>query len=265
MNPRRWFQPWTFMRARWAERRHLSDNRMLALALSTSNARRSDRTAERHLDACPDCERRYGQVAAQLDSLPAGASANFDQVFTPARLQTQRARIRRRLDMLVGTAPPARLLGFPFAGRSLPRVRFLTDRWMPAALAAALLLGITAGQLIHLHPFDAEAGRTVSGQTDDADRQDSSTVVTSVASQELASAPESSPVLNDLDMTGTVELPPLPGDEAGPRTLDTFARLMRDDEFFGALDLALTSTQVSELASIDALTPRVRDLTINIR
>ncbi len=33
----------------------------------------------------------------------------------------------------------------------------------------------------------------------------------------------------------------------------------------GDLDLALTSTQVSEPASIDALTPRVRDLTINIR
>ena len=265
MNPRRWFQPWTYLRARWAERRHLSDNRVLALALSTSSARRSDRTAKRHLDACPRCERRYGQVAAQLDSLPAAASADFDQVFTPARLQTQRARIRRRLDMLVGTAPPARLLGFPFAGRSLPRVRFLTDRWMPAAIAAALLLAITAGQLIHLHPFDAEAGRSVSGQTANADRQGRTTVVASVASQELASAPESSPVLNNFDMTGTVELPPLPGDEAEPRTLDAFARLMRDEEFLGDLDLALTSAQVSELASIDALTPRVRDLTINIR
>ncbi|MEO2197319.1 MAG: hypothetical protein ABGY72_14675 [bacterium] len=261
MNARRWFQPWTSMPARWAEHRHLSDDRVLALALSTSTARRSDRTAERHLDACPRCERRYAQMAAQLDSLPAAASANFDQVFTPARLQTQRARIRRRLDILVGTAPAARLLDFPFAGRSLPRVRFLTNRWVPAAVAATLLLGITAGQLIHLHPFDADAGRTGSVQTGDADGQDGAT---SVASQELTSAPDSNPVVTNLDMTGTVELPPLPGDDAGPRTLDSFARLMRDEEFLDDLDLALTSAQVSELASIDALTPRVRDLTINI-
>ena len=265
MNARRWFQLWTSMRARGAERRHLSDDRVLALALSTSTARRSDRTAERHLDACPRCERRYGQVAAQLDSLPADVFGDFDQVFTPARLQTQRARIRRRLDMLVGTTPPARLLDFPFAGRSLPRVRFLSDRWIPAAVAAALLLGITTGQFIHLHPFNADAERTVSVQTGDANRQDSSTAVTSVASQKLASAPESNPVLNNLDMTGTVELPPLPGNAAGPRTLDSFARLMRDEEFLDDLDLALTSAPVSELASIDALTPRVRDLTINIR
>lgn len=263
MDAKRWFQPLTYMGARWAERRHLSDDRVLSLALSTSRAGRSDQTAERHLDACPDCERRYGHVTAQLDSLPAAASANFDQLFTPARLQTQRARIRRRLDMLVGTAPPTRLLDFPFAGRSLPRLRVLPDRWMLAAIAAALLLGITAGQLIHLYPFDADSGRTVSVQTGDADWQDGST--SSVAGQELASASESNLGLNNLDMTGTVELPPLLGDDAGPRTLDTFARLMRDEQFLDDLDLALTSAQVSEIASIDALTPRVRDLTINIR
>ena len=40
---------------------------------------------------------------------------------------------------------------------------------------------------------------------------------------------------------------------------------MEEEGFLSTLDFALTSYQVSELASIDALTPRVRDLSINIR
>jgi|TARA_B100001971_G_C18147559_1_gene513952 hypothetical protein len=47
--------------------------------------------------------------------------------------------------------------------------------------------------------------------------------------------------------------------------LDEFERVVGEEEFLGSLDLALTSFQVSELESIDALTPRVRELTINIR
>ena len=66
-------------------------------------------------------------------------------------------------------------------------------------------------------------------------------------------------------MTGTIELPPLPGNYTGPLTLDAFAQVMPDEAFLGSLDVALTSTQVSELVSIDALTPRVRDLAIDIR
>jgi hypothetical protein len=40
---------------------------------------------------------------------------------------------------------------------------------------------------------------------------------------------------------------------------------MADEEFLGSLDVALTSLQVAELESIDALTPRVRDLSVNLR
>ena len=53
--------------------------------------------------------------------------------------------------------------------------------------------------------------------------------------------------------------------QASPLTLVEFAQLMEEEGFLSNLDLALTSYQVSELESIDALTPRVRDLAINIR
>ena len=42
-------------------------------------------------------------------------------------------------------------------------------------------------------------------------------------------------------------------------------KLMEEEGFLSTLDFALTSYRVSELESIDALTPRVRDLSINIR
>ncbi len=69
-------------------------------------------------------------------------------------------------------------------------------------------------------------------------------------------------------MTGTVELPPVDVDsqtQAAELTLVEFGQLMEEEGFLSTLDFALTSYQVSELESIDALTPRVRDLSINIR
>ena len=64
-------------------------------------------------------------------------------------------------------------------------------------------------------------------------------------------------------MTGTVALP-APNDssqaQASPLTLAEFARLMAEEEGLGRLDLALASYQVSELESIDALTPHILDL-----
>ncbi len=277
MNGPRWFHRWVHPQAWWRGKgRHLSDDRVLALALTSSDAPLSDPIGARHVDSCPRCEHRYHQVAAQLDALPAAASASFDDIFTPARLKTQRARISRRLDMLVGAAKPSRLLEFPFTGRLLPRVQMWSGGWVPAAVATALLLGITVGQFIHLHPVDAQAGRTAFVQIDDADTQDGSRrspvepvkPVKVTEDERFASAPSLAPgrdTAQNLDMTGTVELPPLTGDDTGPLTLDAFARVMPDEDFLGRLDLALTSSHVSELASIDALTPRVRDLSSNIR
>ena len=40
---------------------------------------------------------------------------------------------------------------------------------------------------------------------------------------------------------------------------------MAQEEFLGELDLSLTSFQGSALESIDALTPHVRDRSVNIR
>ena len=242
-----------FARRMWRRlpRRHLSEDRLLALALGTPDAStRTAMAAADHLQTCGPCESRVSVLAALLEAMPEVANAGFEDAFTPQRLEAQRTRIGHRLAQLVGTVEPARVLAFPFSPRPPRQFSDRPGRWLAAAAAAGLLLGVTAGQLIHFYPI-ATRTAIAADTTDDATR----------------SAPFDAPA-GTFDMTGTVELPPADGGsqtQASPLTLVEFAQLMEEEGFLSNLDLALTSYQVSELESIDALTPRVRDLAINIR
>ena len=220
--------------------RHLSEDRLLALALGTTHesTTRTAETAACHLRTCERCKSRFSALTTLLEAMPEAADAGFEDVFTPQRLQAQRARIGHRLAQLVGKVEPARVLAFPFSGQPFTQLDVRPGRWLVVAAAAGLLLGVTAGRLIHYHPVATASAANLDGPA------------------------------GTLDMTGTIELPPPEGDsqaQVSPLTLDEFERLMAEEEFLGRLDLALTSYQVSELESIDALTPRVRDLSINIR
>ena len=235
---------WLPRRRGWlVARSHLSEDHLSGLALDRAHESGSNRRSAEHLRSCRRCEDRYRALAAQLDSVAATAEAGFDAIFTPSRLQSQRDRITRRLATLVGHAQPARVLAFPLSSRSLPGLAWTPRRWIPAAVAAGLLLGVTAGQLIHLHPEGTEPPAASSVDAG------------------------SSAVAGNNDTTEAAEWPSLAGAQAGAvaLALDAPERLMAEDEFLGILDRALTSVQVSELQSIDALTPRVRDIAVNIR
>ena len=70
-----------------------------------------------------------------------------------------------------------------------------------------------------------------------------------------------------LDMTGTIELPPASTTDT-PRTplsLSEFEQVVAEAALLDALDVATVSLPVTELASIDALTPRVTDLAAAVR
>ncbi len=254
------------LRTLWrVDRRHLSEDRLLALASSTSRGGQDTTPTNGHLSSCLHCQARYRDAAVDLKAIADAATANFDAVFSPAVLDSQRTRIGRRLERLVGAAAPARVIGFPFAGAPRPLQRQPAG-WVPAALVGALLLGLTAGQFIQLPGLEvaSDAGPTASAILG-APQTPLPTPRSAPVGARVTSAPGRASDGTHLDMTGTVELPPLAGDDTGPLTLDEFALVMFDEEFLGRLDTALTSTQVSELASIDALTPRVRDFAINIR
>jgi len=243
---------------------HLSDDQVVALAVDSADGRPTDPTVTQHVTSCRRCDRRSRDAADQLLALADAATASFDDTFTPDMLHAQRTRIGRRLKMLVGTAAPGRLLDFPFAQNPRRRIHVNFGGWMPAAVVGALLLGLTAGQLVHLHPLDAGTSATTSRALDGRNAEQRVPDPSS-ADPRATSGPARLGAAQDMDMTGTIELPRLPSNYTGPLTLDAFAQVIPDEAFFGSLDVALTSTQVSELVSIDALTPRVQDLALNIR
>jgi hypothetical protein len=92
------------------------------------------------------------RLTEALEAYRAAAHAEADSHFDEKALETQRARILARLEQ---AGQRARVLPFPGgtgasarAGNGHPR------RWISAAAAAGLLIGLVTGQLLHVMPGD---------------------------------------------------------------------------------------------------------------
>lgn len=125
---------------------HLSDERLIDVCLADTPVD-ADR---QHLDACPACEGRRATIARVLDDVSTAAAADADAVFSADRLAKQHSRILQRIER---EGRPARLIAFPAAGSSdrMPHPR-PAARWIAGAAAAGLIIGVLAGQLVHLRP-----------------------------------------------------------------------------------------------------------------
>ena len=173
----------------------------------------------------------------------AGALAEeADAAFPPERLAAQRARIARRLAALArqqerrtsrravgagsqAAAPrsqPARVLPFPVR-ETVVRRPARPVRWVAAAAAAGLLVGLVAGR-----GFDR---RLASGPSS----------VGSAPSAALRAAPAAEPR------------------PQGARGAPALADLLAGEPLLVEIEAALASPRVAELQAIDALTPRVRE------
>src|SRR5262249_11904577 len=161
---------------------------------------------------------RYADLAAFMDDLQEGGTAEADAVFTPERLRAQQAQITRRLEH-VGRA--ARVISFP--GRFVRRTMTATSsrmapRWAAAAAAAGLVVGVSLGASYQY----GSHGLPLS--------QMSQTIVRS---------------------TGVPSLAPVATRGDAP------AEVAADDAFLSDLDLALERPHTRELVAFDAFTPHI--------
>ena len=131
-----------------ADRHHPGDDQLIGLYFGDGNDRTEEGLAVRqHVHGCETCTWRYTELTAPLARLRADAASEADEVFTPARLDAQRAAIMARLEH---GARESRVIQFPAARRRLDRpvTGHSVSRWVAAAAVAGLVLGVTAGQLV---------------------------------------------------------------------------------------------------------------------
>jgi anti-sigma factor RsiW len=207
---------------------HLQDDVLYECYYAERRGESIDPPSAEHLADCEACARRFADVGGFLTTLSADAEAEVDARFPPERLRQQQHEIAKRLE-LVGRA--ARVITFP--GRrnvALPQtVRSSTTRiatrWIAAAAAAGLFVGVAAGTFFNFVPgfdFASNAGRNA--------------VVAAARQTSSPSHLSSSPIQPAADIVDT------------------------DDRFMSDLESVLDRPHTSELVAFDALTPHVREI-----
>jgi hypothetical protein len=208
--------------------RHLADADLVGLLVPGSDVPTASDAANRnHLSHCEVCADRSADLQRLLDGLSDTAQADVDSHVSPKRLAIQRDKIVRRLRRSVGPAQTAHVLRFPsLAPPTLTRVHQAT-RWLTAAAVAGLIVGLGAGQYLHLHP-GTESTDTLLEETDTAQNPTASNGPT------LASS-------------GVGDI--------------WFA--LEDEAFLDEVDLMLVTPRIPELDPLDEITPRIREVSVS--
>lgn len=192
--------------------RHLDDAGLAAIW--TEGALAGSQPAHPHLAACGECRARLAAYRQWLDGLKADARAEADEAFPAERLAAQQAQVFRRLE---AAERPARVIAFPKFTRRGTSQASSASRWVAAAAAAGLIVGVGVGQLMDFRPA---LSRTA--------------VPTSQARLTEAHRPAERP-------------------EAAVRTVTAPAG---DEAFLSDLDASLRRAAVDELRALDEFTPR---------
>jgi len=91
-------------------------------------------------------------MTAALDAYRAAAWAEADAHFDERALEAQRLRILQRLEQ---AGQRAKVLPFPGSVSGGRPSASISRRWISAAAAAGLLIGLVTGQLLHVLPGDS--------------------------------------------------------------------------------------------------------------
>ncbi len=145
-----------------ADGRHLVDDQMIAVYIGAEpRFGRHNRPLE-HLRGCPICAQRYEEVVQAFADARDEANAEADAIFTPERLEAQRMQILERLEY---AGHPARVIPFPSHGT--PNLSIFTGnqvrRWIAAAAAAGLIIGLTLGRMTDLVGIPHAGDRALRG------------------------------------------------------------------------------------------------------
>lgn len=206
---------------------HLHEERLFDCYLAERGGEPIDPPAAEHLADCRECGARYADLARFMDGLRAEADAETDGVFTPERLRSQQQQILHRIE-LVGR--PARVIDFPvhLVSRHLnPSGGHGVTRWVYAAAAAGLVIGVGLGAVYESEWAAIQSSRrgAVLHQVSGARQR-----ISPVATGGLAPAPDGA-----------------------------------DDAFLSDLDVALERPHTRSLQPFDALTPHAREISDRVR
>jgi hypothetical protein len=138
---------------------HLDDDELAGIW--TAAAASGGSGTDAHLTSCAQCRSRYAAFASWLDGLRDEARVEADEAFPAERLAAQQAQVFRRLEAM---ERPARVIAFPRFGRPTTATQGTAQRWVAAAAAAGLVIGLAAGQFLDLR--NALVGRHFPQQPD---------------------------------------------------------------------------------------------------
>jgi len=217
--------------------RHLQEERLFDHYLAEQHGEPIDPPSAEHLADCPACRERYADLVAFMSGLGEQADVELSAAFSSDDLRMQHQQIATRLEHL---GHHARIISFPrqqpSTGVAGHMVR-VAPRWLAAAAAAGLFVGIGLGSFVQ-------------------------------SGVRLACRPAAPRATAARPTRDIVEPAVVPGDTAPLAGLDDAgigAAEPNDDDFLSELETALDRPRAHELVALDDLTPRVREMTISNR
>jgi hypothetical protein len=144
---------------------HLDDAAIAAVW--TESTLEGRRAAHPHLGVCTACRTRFAQFSEWLEELRTEAAAEVDDVFPAERLAAQHAQIFRRIE---AAERPARVIRFPKFSPALTARNSHASRWVAAAAAAGLIVGVGVGQMMDLRHLGGTAPSSVQARLSTSQR-----------------------------------------------------------------------------------------------
>jgi hypothetical protein len=128
---------------RLSPERHL-DEADLAAVWADASAIGND-PSHPHLAHCAQCRARMDAFIAWLEDVRSTGVSEADEAFPSERLAAQQTHIFRRIE---AAERPARVIAFPTFSRPMSTGTSHVRRWITAAAAAGLIVGVAVGQLM---------------------------------------------------------------------------------------------------------------------